>query len=599
MRCYPAGELLRVVQPIAGEGIDRILHDGADNPVVAVKEGPGHMGVVGQHRLRTILPDEPNDLAPKLGSVGEPSVGQPQCDDIANSEDVCRGLLFAEPGLSDSLMLGVRTRRTRAAVGANHKRNRTAGVRPFGQSRSGADLGVVGMGANGHCSSWNRFEDSELWHRVSSRARLRAAEWHCTLDDFAATMTPLARIAVISYHTCPLEQPGAGDSGGMNVYVRETAAQAASAGLAVDIYTRQHGEASLGAVEMSPGVRLIHVPAGPPHAQKTSLRRWTDLFADRVLASAGAERIGYDGIISHYWLSGIVANRLSREWSAPHVTLFHTLALAMETSFPAFEATLERVNGECEVIEQAHSIVASSAHEREALTGLYGADARNISVVSPGVDQDCFYPRDRAECRRRLGLRDDRRYLLFVGRTIPMKGMETLIRAVARLPSEARASALVVGGEANDAAHKRLLQLAQSLGPSSQVHFAGCQPHDRLALYYGAADVCVIPSHYESFGMVAVEAQASGRPVVASRVGGLTSAVQHGVTGLTVRPGSAQELAAAIRVLLENSRLTSALSHAGIEAARRLTWRRTSDGVLTAAGASVTGGVWDALQTNS
>lgn len=359
----------------------------------------------------------------------------------------------------------------------------------------------------------------------------------------------------------------------MNIYVRETAAALATAGIEVDIFTRQEEPRAPLVTALLAGVRLIEIAASP---QKTAE------FTQEVQTFAIGEGRSYNNIWSHYWLSGLVAIKLAREWQVPHMASFHTLEQAKQLAYPDESVSADRVAGERNVIASAQQIVAVSEHERQSLVELYGADPRSISVIPPGVNCRQFRPLDPAVCRQRLKLEHDRRYVLYIGRTPPLKGIEVLLEAVARIPEQLPTSALVVGGAVGGTDLLRLEGRVQQLGIADRVELVGSVPHNKLPLYYGAADVCVVPSYYESFGMVALEAQACAQPVVASDVGGLPEIVQHGANGLLIPPGSPEQLSEAVLQLLENERMAHRLGEAGLASAREQAWSKTTQGVVAA-----------------
>jgi D-inositol-3-phosphate glycosyltransferase len=381
------------------------------------------------------------------------------------------------------------------------------------------------------------------------------------------------KVAIISYHTSPLATPGTGDAGGMNIYVRETAAALGNAGIEVDIFTRHEESRDPVVTALSEGVQLIEVTAPPQQ---------TAAFAQGVQRFAKAESLSYRSIWSHYWLSGLVAIELAREWQVPYMASFHTLQRAKQQAYSDEPESPDRVAGERNVIANAQQLIAVSEHERQSLVELYNADPRTVSVVRPGVNCRQFRPLDPTVCRQRLELEDDRRYLLFVGRTAPLKGIEVLLEAVARIPEPLCVSALIVGGTSGSSDLLRLGEKAQEFGIADRVKFVGSVPHGKLPLYYGAADLCVVSSYYESFGMVALEAQACARPVVASDTGGLPAVVQHGVSGLLVPAGSPEQLSDAILQLLETERLAHTFGEAGSQAARSQPWSKTTQGVVAA-----------------
>ncbi|MDA1312129.1 MAG: glycosyltransferase [Acidobacteria bacterium] len=389
--------------------------------------------------------------------------------------------------------------------------------------------------------------------------------------------TPL-RIAVLSLHTCPLSRPGVGDAGGMNVYIRETVRVMASQGVLVDVFTRSHGDADED-VWLGAGCRLVHVDAGPPDTAKDDLIPWLETLAQGVREFAQSHGGAYDGVLSHYWLSGLVGARLRETWRCPHVAGLHTLALAKARAFPLEAAPPRRVEGERLVVREADLLLAATEHDRDVLIADYQADASRIVIAPPAVDTGRFAPRDRADCRRRLGLPVSGQHLLFVGRTIPLKGIDVLLEALSLM--DPAVSALIVGGELGGREHESLRTVARRLGVAEQVTLVGSVPHEYLPLYYGASDVCVVPSYYESYGMVALEALACGRPVVASKVGGLVAVVDDGVNGFLVTAGSAEELAKALTTLLGDRDLRDSLGSAGVESVRHRRWEQTAETILS------------------
>jgi D-inositol-3-phosphate glycosyltransferase len=363
----------------------------------------------------------------------------------------------------------------------------------------------------------------------------------------------------------------------MNVYVRETVRVMASRGVLVDIFTRRHGDADED-VALGTGCRLVHISAGPPGTAKRDLPPWLESFVQGVEEFARREGGAYGGVVSHYWLSGLAGIRLRDLWGGRHVAGLHTLAVPKSRAFPYETLIPARIAGERLVVKEADALLAATIHDHEALVVDYGADGDRIVVAPPAVDTARFRPRDRQDCCRELGLSAEGRRLLLVGRTIPLKGIEVLFEALSLMARDV--SALIVGGELNGREHESLAATARRLGVVERVTFVGSVPHEDLPLYYGASDVCVLPSYYESFGLAALEALACGRPVVASKVGGLASVVDHGVNGFLVTSGSPDEFVKATATLLGDQDLWHSLGLAGVESARHRGWEQTAETIL-------------------
>ncbi len=382
------------------------------------------------------------------------------------------------------------------------------------------------------------------------------------------------RTAILSLHTSPLVQPGSGDSGGMNVYVRELVSSLAQAGVACDVYVRRWRDDLPDEVEVEPGFRVVHVDAGAPDLPKEALPEVVDAYAEGVLAHLGAGE-GVDAIHANYWLSGLAGHRLKHTVDLPLVCTFHTLArVKAETGDPEPE---RRVDAEAEVIACADAICASAPAEADQLERLYGAPPERVEIVPPGVDHAFFSPGEQRGARAALGLGEGP-VLLFVGRTQPLKGVDVAVTALAEL-DDPRATLVVVGGPSGAEGHaeaSRARRLVTDLGVGDRVRFVAPQPHHLLSTYYRAADVCLVPSRSESFGLVALEAAACGTPVVAAAVGGLRTLVDHGRTGLLVDGRDPGDHAAAVAGLLADPAAARAMGEAAATRARRYTWSTTA-----------------------
>lgn len=378
---------------------------------------------------------------------------------------------------------------------------------------------------------------------------------------------PMARrVAVLSLHTSPLAQPGTGDGGGMNVYVRSLADALARAGVDCDLLTR--GDRA-DVVEVGPGVRVVHLPvaAGVAVAKDSLLDLHDDLVdaAERWLTTDGSA----DVLHAHYWVSGAVAHTLKHRLGVPLVTTFHTLARAKRDA-GIHDDPAHRFEVETAVTRCSDALVVSTAEERDLLVTAYGADRDRVEVIPPGVDHAVFSPGDRSAARARLGLGGGP-VLLFVGRIQPLKGLDVAVRALAALP-RTDARLVVVGGPsgADGATELRSVQgLVADLGLTDRVDFVRPQGHDRLADWYRAADVVLVPSRTESFGLVALEAGACGTPVVAAAVGGLQTVVEHGVSGYLVDQRDPEAYAAAVTAVLADA---GELRHRAALRAHRFTW---------------------------
>lgn len=393
-----------------------------------------------------------------------------------------------------------------------------------------------------------------------------------------AGLRPVRRVAMIVVHSNPLDEPGAGDAGGMTVYVREVARALASNGVEVDIYTRRGTAETPSSLEPFPGIRIVQVEAGPPSLEKEEIPSHLPEFTANLLRLIEAQVDGYDLIHSHYWLSGKVASRVARRLGIPFVHTFHTLGRAKGSDEPE-----GRLAGEARVIIEADAIIASTPEERCWLIDLYAAHPERIHIIPPGVDHELFVPGDRDAAKGALGL-EGKQVLLFVGRLQPLKAADTAVRALAHLVDWGRldpaaSRLLIVGGPSGGKGSEelqRLRALASDLGVSNAIEFIPAQPHRNLPRFYQAADVCLVPSHTETFGLVALEAQACGVPVVASSVGGLRSIVHHGQTGFLVEPASTEAFAERAWRVLSDQRAMVGMSSLAICSSREYSWQRSA-----------------------
>lgn len=386
----------------------------------------------------------------------------------------------------------------------------------------------------------------------------------------------MRRIAIISVHGCPLASLGEKDTGGMSVYVHQLALGLGQLGLNVEIYTRAHTPGDSSVISLHENARVVHIPAGPFHASKEAIPTHLDAFLSGVRAFRQEHGLSYDLIHSHYWLSGWAADTLAREWSIPHVATFHTLAEIKRRARVGEREPDLRVRAEHRVTASADRIVVSTTHEEQALQRLYHVAKDKIDVISPGVDLSIFHPGSPRDARQRLGLNGDRT-LLYVGRLEPIKGLEVLLHTMATIEEPRNIRLLVIGGSPGpNPETERLKRLTGELFIREQVDFLGSLNHDLLPLYYQAADVTVVPSYYESFGLVALEAMACGTPVVAARVGGLQSMIKNSRNGYLVPWHCPDAFADRIEVLLANETLRRSMGEAAWRYAQGLGWDKTA-----------------------
>ena len=375
---------------------------------------------------------------------------------------------------------------------------------------------------------------------------------------------------MLSFHTSPLAQPGVGDSGGMNVYVRELVAGLAHAGVEVTTYTREWRSGLPREVLVEPNHRVVHVPAGRFDLPKEELEGMVPTFTDFVLDDIRHAHAA-DVVHANYWLSGMAGHSIKHELGIPLVTTFHTLArVKAEGGDPEPE---RRERAEAQIIGCADAICVSCDEEEDQFRRLYGDPPGLVEIVAPGVEHAFFTPGDKRGARFALGMGEGP-VLLFVGRIQPLKGVDVAVRALAAL-NRRDASLYVVGGASGlqgDTEVARVNALINELGLTQQVHFVEPQAHHMLSTYYRAADAVWVPSRSESFGLVALEAAACGTPVIANAVGGLLSLVDHGLTGYLVADRDPEMFAKYTAELLNNPALASAMSIAAAERGRRYTW---------------------------
>ena len=394
-------------------------------------------------------------------------------------------------------------------------------------------------------------------------------------------------IAILSYHTCPLATLGGKDTGGMNVYVRDLTIYLGRLGVYADVFTRSQDEHVPHVLhDLGCGNRVVHVPAGPESPRpKVELKDYIPEFIHGINNFARSKNIEYDLIHSHYWLSGLAAETLADMWNMPTIHMFHTLALLKNqiAKTPQEIESSVRIEGEKEVINAVDRIVSATQNEKEHLENLYNAPAEKISIIPPGVDTTRFYPIPPDEAKEFVGVPKDEKMLLFVGRIEPLKGVDILIRAIAQLRksdvlSECPHYLYIIGGDPDpenarlNKEMQRLQKLCKELGVGDMVLFLGKRDQDTLQYYYSAAEIVIMPSHYESFGMVALEAMACGTPVIATQVGGLQHLVQNGKTGFTIPNDDVDSLEKSLTMLICKEDMRREMSENSVTYARSYAW---------------------------
>ena len=361
-------------------------------------------------------------------------------------------------------------------------------------------------------------------------------------------------IAMISIHSCPLAVLGGRDTGGMNVYIKEVATELAKRGHAIDIYTKAHQPQHGPSINLGQNVRIIHLETGVDEDMpKLAIYDYIQRLASGAENFRKYNQLQYDLIHSHYWLSGLIGRQLQTLWRVPHAVMFHTLgAVKNSIGIGEYEPEL-RIESEREVISSCDRIIASTTKETEYLMKHYGASPDKITVIPCGVNLDLFQPIDKETARRELGL-DHQKVILFVGRMDPLKGLEQLLTALTYMDGEKPPLLLVVGGDAHSQDRVQALQrMAKELNIEDRVTFVGSVSQSRLPLYYSAADVCAIPSYYESFGMVALESIACGTPIVANNIGDMKNIIRCSQMGRIVNDNSPHYMAGEISKVIYQS----------------------------------------------
>jgi len=390
------------------------------------------------------------------------------------------------------------------------------------------------------------------------------------------------KIAMLSVHSCPVGKLGRRDTGGMNVYIRELACELGRRGHTVDIYTRAHDPMDDQIIELGEGVRLIHLDAGEVEdIHKLAVYVHLADFACKLESFRKHNDLRYDLIHSHYWLSGWVGRRIQGWWNVPHITMFHTLGAVKNAIGVGEEEPELRIQTEQELVKNCNRVITATEKERQDLNDYYNASSQIISVIPCGVNLNLFQPVDKSFARHRLGFNTNSNIVLFVGRVDPLKGIDKLFVAISYLRQRREVRLVVIGGDDYSQPEvKGLMMLSRELQIEDLVTFAGAVKQEDLPFYYSAADVCVIPSYYESFGLVALESLACETPIVSTRVGGIESIVVQGENGYIVTANTPHILADMIAVLLtkqDTGSMTTDLTR-GIVA--RFSWSNIAEAIV-------------------
>ena len=393
---------------------------------------------------------------------------------------------------------------------------------------------------------------------------------------------------MISYHTCPLATLGGKDTGGMNVYVRDLTRYLGEMGIQVDVFTRSQDEHVPHVLhDLGYGNRVVHVRAGPEiPLLKQDLINHLPEFISGIMEFSKSKDLHYDLIHSHYWMSGVAAQELKSRWDVPMIHMFHTLGVMKQRVARSLDEVEDdyRLKREKDLLKLADRIVVATPAERVQLQWLYQADIKNVIVIPPGVDLSRFYPIPKDEAQEFIGMPPCERMLLFVGRIEPLKGVDTLLEAITLMRHKGKFTEIpfclsIIGGDPDAIQENmsvemtRLQELRRQFDLDGMVTFLGKRSQDTLPYYYSAAEAVLVPSQYESFGMVALEAMACGTPVVASQVGGLAFLVQDGVTGYTVPTSDPQALADRLIRIIEHPAMRQEMGKQAVEFAQQYGWK--------------------------
>ncbi|MFC1982452.1 glycosyltransferase [Chloroflexota bacterium] len=388
------------------------------------------------------------------------------------------------------------------------------------------------------------------------------------------------KIAILSVHSCPVGRLGARDTGGMSVYVLELAHEMGKQGHLVDIFTRAHNSEHEPIIELGENVRLIHLTAGEDeHIHKLAVYLHLPDFACQVESFRKHNNLQYNLVFSHYWLSAWVGKLLQGWWNVPHMTVFHTLGAVKNAVGIGEDEPELRIETERYLVKNCDRIIAATEREKEDIILHYGASPEIIGVIPCGVNLDLFRPVDKEMAKQQLGISEGKT-ILFVGRLEPLKGIDKLLMAMRYITNGSGLRLVVIGGDGNSRYDLELQKLSQKLHIQNAVTFAGLVKQEELPRFYSAADVCAVPSHYESFGLVALESLACGTPVVATRVGGAESVIRQGVTGYVVADNSPGYLAQGVEQLLSRPEVDAEFINSVRASVSGFSWSNIAEAVI-------------------
>ena len=391
------------------------------------------------------------------------------------------------------------------------------------------------------------------------------------------------KILIISYHTCPENKLGSKDSGGLNIYLHEISNELGTKGHTVDIFTREHDIRDPLEIEINNNSKVIHLNAGDLAEEKHQMHNYIDLFTSNLINYIDEQNLQYDLIYSNYWMSGIVGELISEKLKIPHIITFHTMGLTKRSVNYLENESDFRIENELDLIKKSDAIVVPTHQEKENLILNYKSE-NNIYIVSPGVDLEKFKSKNKFESREKLGLSQTTKILLSVGRLEPIKGYDVLINALSflNISDDFDVRLLIIGGDSKSQNElERLNSLKLKHGLSNQVNFLGAIDHDELPIYLSAADVFVMPSAYETFGIAALEASACNLPVIAPQVGGLKSVVKHGQTGFLSVNKSPESLMHYLEILLKNKPLRELFGVNSRLHAMNYSWGKSSEDLIS------------------